>query len=115
MNRSVVKHAGIIFLAGAPLWTACSTADGKVKAQTAPPEVSVAPVAAADEPIARFIRATGTLTAEEQADVAAETAGRVVATPIERGTAVAVGAELIRLSPTETDAQLKEAEANAAQ
>src|SRR6185436_19385108 len=72
-------------------------------------------VAAAEEAIARFIRASGTLTAEEQADVAAETAGRVVATPIERGTAVVTGAELIRISPTETDAQLKEAAANAAQ
>src|SRR5206468_24962 len=76
---------------------------------------SVAPTAAVERPIARFIRVTGTLMAEERADVAAETTGRVVATPIERGTKVAQGAELIRLSPTETDAQLKEAEANAAQ
>ncbi|PYR54282.1 MAG: efflux RND transporter periplasmic adaptor subunit [Acidobacteria bacterium] len=53
--------------------------------------------------------------AEEQADVAAETAGRVVSAPVERGTPVSPGAELVRLSATETDAQLKEAEANAAQ
>ena len=53
--------------------------------------------------------------AEEQAGVAAETAGRVVSTPIERGTPVSEGAELIRLSATETEAQLKESEANAAQ
>jgi membrane fusion protein, multidrug efflux system len=53
--------------------------------------------------------------AEEQAEVAAETAGRVVSAPVERGTAVAQGAELVRISSTETDAQLKEAEANAAQ
>src|SRR6185369_9094422 len=50
-----------------------------------------------------------------QASVAAETAGRVIATPIERGSAVAQGTELIRLSATETDAQVREAEANAAQ
>ena len=80
-----------------------------------PPPIAVAPVAAIEQPIARFIRATGSLMAEEQADVAAEIAGRVVATPVERGTAVAEGAELIRLSPTETEAQAKEAEANAAQ
>ncbi len=43
--------------------------------------------AAVEQPIARFIRATGTLMAEEQADVAAETAGRVVSAPVERGTA----------------------------
>src|SRR6185369_447186 len=53
--------------------------------------------------------------AEEQADVAAETAGRVMAASIERGTPVSKGAELIRISSTETDAQVKEAEANAAQ
>ena len=54
--------------------------------------------------------------AEEQADVAAETAGRVVSTPVERGTRGRRRApSSIRLSPTETDAQLKEAEANAAQ
>ena len=68
--------------------------------------VAVAPVAATEQPIARFIRVTGTLTAEEQADVAAETAGRVVATPVERGTAVAQGAELVRLSPVETEASV---------
>ena len=66
---------------------------------------SVAPVAAIEQPIARFIRATGRLTAEEQADVAAETAGRVIATPVERGTPVAAGAELIRVSAAETEAQ----------
>ena len=39
--------------------------------------------------------ATGTLMAEEQADVAAETAGRVVAAPIERGTPVTQDAALV--------------------
>src|SRR5436305_1349168 len=52
---------------------------------------------------------------EEHSGVAAETPGRIAATPVERGTPVAMGAELVRLSGTETDAQLKEAEANAAQ
>ena len=97
--------------------TACSSAAGKTKdySPTAVALVPVAPVAAVEQPIARFIRVTGSLTAEEQADVAAETAGRVTGTPVERGTRVAAGAELIRLSPVETEASLKEAEANAAQ
>ena len=73
------------------------------------------PVAVTEQPIARFIRVTGTLTAEEQADVAAETSGRVVSTPVERGTRVGQGTELIRLSAVETEASVKEAEANAAQ
>jgi len=96
---------------------ACGSGDAKAKeaAANAAPAVSVAPVAAVEQPIVRFIRATGSLTAEEQADVAAEIAGRVIAAPIERGTAVAEGAELVRISPTEAEASLREAEANAAQ
>jgi len=39
----------------------------------------------------------------------------VIATPVERGTAVNEGAVLVRISPAEADAQAKEAEANAAQ
>ena len=68
-----------------------------------------------EKPISRFVSATGTLTAEEQADVSAEVAGRVVATPVERGTLVSEGAELIRISDAEVRAQVQEAEANAAQ
>jgi len=71
--------------------------------------------AAVEQPIARFIRATGTLMAEDQADVAAETAGRVLSAPVERGSRVGEGAELVRVVATETEAQVKEAEANAAQ
>src|SRR5436309_1774594 len=118
MNRVTLNHLmAAALIAQAAVCAACSAADGKTKDRDAavPPAVSVAAIAAVERPIARFIRVTGTLMAEERADVAAETTGRVVATPIERGTKVAQGAELIRLSATETDAQLKEAEANAAQ
>jgi multidrug efflux pump subunit AcrA (membrane-fusion protein) len=116
MNRFVVSGTLTLTLAGALLGTGCSTATGKSAdpaAERAP--IAAAPVAAIEQPIARFIRATGTLMAEDQADVAAEIAGRVVATPVERGTAVAQGDVLIRISPAEADAQASEAEANAAQ
>ena len=117
MNRGTTYSLVIALIAVAALASgACSSGDAKAREQqTAPPVVAVSAVAATERPIARFIRATGSLMAEEQADVAAETAGRVVAAGIERGTPVSRGAELIRLSATETDAQLKEAEANAAQ
>src|SRR5712671_6285261 len=104
-----------LFASNALIWSACSSGDARAKETAATLAIAAAPVAATEQPIARFIRVTGTLTAEEQADVAAETAGRVVATPVERGTAVVRGAELVRLSTAETDASLKEAEANAAQ
>ena len=77
--------------------------------------ITVATASAIERPLARFIRVTGSLAAEEQADVAAEIQGRVVATPVERGTAVAQGADLIRISAQEAEAQAAEAEANAAQ
>ncbi len=117
MNRRLVAILPAAALAaGAALWSGCSAADAqKERDTTAAAAIAVAPVAAIERPVARFIRVTGTLNAEEQAEVAAETAGRVIATPVERGTPVASGAELIRLSPIETDAQLKEADANAAQ
>jgi membrane fusion protein, multidrug efflux system len=116
MNRALSPRLFAALLAGALAAAGCSSADGKTADRSAgPAAVPVAAVAAVEGPIARFTRATGTLMAEEQAEVAAEIAGRVVATPVERGTRVAAGAELIRLSDTETDAQAKEAEANAAQ
>lgn len=99
------------------LITACSAADGKTSEAepAAAVKVSIAAVPVTEQPVTRYIRATGTLVAEEQADVAAETSGRVVATPIERGRQISNGAELVRLSATETEAQVTEAEANAAQ
>jgi RND family efflux transporter MFP subunit len=117
MNRDAFRNAAAsALLAVTVAVTGCSASGKATERDTAPAAaIAVAPVAAVEQPIARFIRVTGTLMAEEQAEVAAETAGRVVSTPIERGTKVAQGAELIRLSSTETDAQVKEAEANAAQ
>src|SRR5689334_22434663 len=117
MSRAFIRPAFLVLVSvGSLALAACSAGDAKTKERdAAPTAIAVAPAAATEQPIARFIRVTGTLTAEEQADVAAETAGRVIATPVERGSAVAQGAELVKLSPIETEASVKEAEANAAQ
>jgi len=116
MNRRIVTIGLGALVALGPLgFAACSTGNAKVTEPPAAVAVDVSATAAVEQPIARFVRATGTLMAEDQADVAAETAGRVVATPIERGSRVAEGGELARVVATETNAQLKEAEANAAQ
>ena len=77
--------------------------------------VAASTAAAVERPIARFVGVTGTLTAEEQAEVAAEIAGRVVATPVERGSRVSAGSELVRIADDEVRAQAREAEANTAQ
>ncbi|MDO8835606.1 MAG: efflux RND transporter periplasmic adaptor subunit, partial [Vicinamibacterales bacterium] len=78
-----------------------------------PPVVHVAPVTEAA--VNRTLRVTGTLVADEEAEVAAETAGRVVSTPVERGTRVGAGTVLVELVATEAGAQATEAEANVAQ
>ena len=59
--------------------------------------VSTTTAPATERTLSRFVTVTGTLTAEEEAEVAAEIAGRVVATPIERGTRVAAGGALVRI------------------
>ena len=116
IRRIPYAFAAPALLAAALASGACNSGVAKTNdKQPAPAVVSIAAMTATEQPIARFIRATGSLMAEEQADVAAETAGRVVAANIERGSPVSQGSELIKLSATETEAQLKEAEANAAQ
>ena len=95
---------------------AACRADVSTEAAAAPPPaVPVAVAAVESRPIDRYLRVTGSLIADEQAEVSAETAGRVIAIPVERGSHVQAGAILARISATETSAQLQEAEANAAQ
>ena len=95
----------------------CGAATGEAKTDNRPDvkTVTVSTAAAIQKPITRFVDVTGTLTAEEQADVSAEIAGRVMATAVERGTAVSAGAELVRIAETEVQAQAEEAQANAGQ
>lgn len=116
MNRALISPPLAAALLAALFAAGCSAGNAKSTDQpSAAAAIAIAPATAVERPLARFIRATGTLMADEQADVAAETAGRVTATPIERGTPTSLGGALIHVSATETDAQLKEAEANAAQ
>jgi RND family efflux transporter MFP subunit len=77
--------------------------------------VAIAAAAVESRPIDRYLRVTGSLMADEQAEVSAESAGRVIETPVERGARVSQGSILVRISAAETSAQLQEAEANAAQ
>jgi RND family efflux transporter MFP subunit len=92
---------------------ASATDAARSDAETAAVPVSV--MTATEQPIARFIRVSGTLTAQEDAEVAAEIAGRVIATPVERGTLVRANDSLIQIAATEVEAQAREAQANAAQ
>jgi RND family efflux transporter MFP subunit len=119
MHRSrihMIGAGGAALLAGAVLAAACSTqAKGTDPSAAAPPPVQISVTPVVKKPLDRFLRVTGSLMADEQAEVSAETPGRIIATPVERGTRVAPGTPLIRISASETSAQLQEAEANAAQ
>ena len=103
-------------LATSLLVAGCSTkAESTVDATKAAEPLAIATAPIESRPIDRYLRVTGSLVADAQAEVSAETAGRVIATPVERGVRVAQGALLVRISPSETAAQLQEARANAAQ
>jgi membrane fusion protein (multidrug efflux system) len=111
---AIAKTVAMLALV-AGLASACGTAKGEPAKSDTPAAMTVSVAAATEQAITRFLKVTGTLAAEEQAEVAAEVQGRVIATPVERGTRVAEGADLIRVSPAEAQAQATEAEANAAQ
>jgi membrane fusion protein (multidrug efflux system) len=115
-THSIAFIAVALASATALLSEGCRAVDGK--SSDRPPSaaaISAAPASVVEQPVARFVQVTGSLIADQRAEVAAETRGRVVRTPIERGTAIVEGDELVRLSSTETEAQAREAEANASQ
>ena len=107
--------AGILAATASIAAAGCGAESTTVKAEAKPEPLTIEVAGVESRPIDRYLRVTGSLVADEQAEVSAEAPGRVIATPVERGTRVAQGAVLARISATETSAQLLEAEANAAQ
>lgn len=105
---------GMLSVAAAAGAAGCGR-DTTVKAESKPEPIVIDAAKVESRPIDRYLRVTGSLVADEQAEVSAEAPGRVIATPVERGTRVSQGTVLVRISATETSAQLLEAEANAAQ
>lgn len=95
--------------------TACGSGNSTVAAEAKPEPLAIATATVEERAIDRFLRVSGSLAADEQAEVSAEATGRVVETPVERGSRVAQGTVLARISGAEASAQLQEADANAAQ
>jgi len=117
VSRTALLLSGAAVLTTALLATAgCSTeAETAPKVDTTPEPLAISTAAVESRAIDRYLRVTGSLMADAQAEVSAETAGRVIETPVERGMKVGQGSLLVRISPSETSAQLQEADANAAQ
>jgi RND family efflux transporter MFP subunit len=119
MRTNVLFHSrvllGAVLSAAAFAAAACSSAESPVSAEAKPEPLAIATAVAEYRPIDRYLRVTGSLTADEQAEVSAEAAGRVIETPVERGSHVTQGTVLARISSADAAAQMQEAEANAGQ
>jgi RND family efflux transporter MFP subunit len=114
-RQRVVLSSSIALLIVTALSAGCSPSTPAAAAAGAPEPVAVSIASVQSQPLERHLRATGSIIAGEQAEVGAEVAGRVTATPVERGSRVRAGDLLVRVSGLETAAQLQEAEANAGQ
>ncbi len=92
-----------------------SGADEAAKAETgaaselAPVAVSTSP--AVTQSVAAYLQATGSFAADESSDVAPETSGQVVATPVDVGAFVGAGAVIARLDDRDARLRLQQAEA----
>jgi membrane fusion protein (multidrug efflux system) len=104
---------GLLIAGLAATGIACgrSEANRPAPAQAPAPPVPVALVTAEQRALPGGVDVTGTLMADAQTDVAAESAGRVLAVNVERGSVVRAGAVLARLDGEDARHQLLEAEA----
>lgn len=78
-------------------------------AETGP--VAVATGSAISLEVPAYIQATGSFTAGETSDVAPETSGQVIATPVDMGAFVKQGAVIARLDPRDAQLRLNQAQA----
>ena len=107
--------SGAVLLTASLAAAACGSPPTTVSAEAKPEPPAIATATVEQRPIDRFLRVTGSLAADEQAEVSAEATGRLIDTPVERGSRVTQGDVLARISGSEASAQLQEAEANAGQ
>ncbi len=76
--------------------------------------VSVRTTNAAERSMPRYLRVTGQLQGLQDAQIAADTAGKVVEAPIERGSLVKAGDVLVKVDTRTAELSLNEAEASVA-
>jgi membrane fusion protein (multidrug efflux system) len=93
--RIVIAVALATLLLGAGCGVQESRADGQVPDQIAKVELTTV----VEKPVGTYVVVTGQLVANQRAQVASDGTGRVVATLVERGQAVAAGDPLVKLDP----------------
>jgi membrane fusion protein (multidrug efflux system) len=100
MTTNFEKTAGVLvaFAALSALGAAgCRHASAETKAPPQEPVVKVETVSVNEGDVPRFLLMTGTLVANQDADVAADANGRIAETYVERGSFVPKGAPLARI------------------
>ena len=113
MTQRIARLA--VLAASAAIAAACGSGSKPAAAASDPAPIAITAAPVEEQNVNRVLRVTGTLTAAEDAEVAAETAGRVTGTPVERGSRVVEGSPLITLSQIEAQAAESDAEASVAQ
>ena len=117
---TIIGCALVISLTGA----ACSRSESKVKAKettrTETRTVESAPIVittvkATAREVPSYIQATGSLIADESSDVAPQTSGQVVATPVGIGAFVRQGAVIARLNDRDARLRLRQSMAGVQQ
>ena len=118
LSRRVHSPAFVVLLLGAALLTgACSRSQPKADARSASgKEGSGSPIAistarASMREVPSFIQSTGSLIAFESSDVAPQTSGQVIATPVGIGAFVRQGAVIARLNDRDARMRLRQAQA----
>ncbi|WP_395748410.1 efflux RND transporter periplasmic adaptor subunit [Prosthecobacter sp.] len=120
MSTAILKIFLALGISGLILFlSSCSKAPAAPAAAAAAQKPAVAitvkTAAAQEQPMPRYLRLTGEITAAQNAAVAADTAGKVMETPVERGSIVKAGDVLVQLDSRTATLNLAEAEANLAQ
>jgi membrane fusion protein (multidrug efflux system) len=112
MNPAPAVFARRLWLVLALLAAGCSRPSSPGAEVPAAAKVRVQTVVVAEQPVPKLLRLTGTLSSNERTDLAANAAGRVVKTFVERGDHVEQGALLAQLDARAATLSRAEAEAN---
>ncbi len=104
-----------VSLAGGLSFLACKRSNGQpntaASASPTPAIVTVSTVAAVMRQLPRYFEGTGSLAANQQTDVAAETSGKVAAVSVDIGSSVRRGQTLIRLEDADFKDRVQQAQA----
>ncbi|MDX6574610.1 MAG: hypothetical protein QOE96_563 [Blastocatellia bacterium] len=96
--------------------TACSRSKGQgnnaaASTSPTPPAISVSTTAAVSRQLPRYFEANGSLAPNQQADVAAETSGKVAAVGVDLGSSVRRGQMIVKLDDADFRIRIEQAQA----